>query len=119
MECFQSSFSVIKTYNYQWLLKRHEYKLDLLTISQTKKKQTNLTNLHGSIIIIAVFFRIIFPFVNSSFDFRSTTSNTIPTSQSSDNMMVTRNIRAQPSAITRPQIPDTLSPTSSWNEGCY
>lgn len=49
---------------------------------------------------------------------RPTASNVIPSSQSSDSMMMTRNIRPQTS-ITRPQIPDTMSPTSSWNEGCY
>ncbi|UJR09853.1 hypothetical protein I4U23_014077 [Adineta vaga] len=49
---------------------------------------------------------------------RTTASNTIPSSQSSDSMMTTRNVRA-PASITRPQIPDTVSPTSSWNEGCY
>ncbi|CAF1049803.1 unnamed protein product [Adineta steineri] len=49
---------------------------------------------------------------------RPSTSNAIPSSQSSDSMMATRNIRA-PASITRPQIPDTVSPTSSWNEGCY
>ncbi len=52
------------------------------------------------------------------FPIRPTSSNVIPSSQSSDNMMVTRNLRAQAS-VTRPQIPDALSPTSSWNEGCY
>lgn len=47
-------------------------------------------------------------------------SNVIPTSQSSDNMMNTRNIRAQPTNnVARPQIPDATSPSASWNEGCY
>jgi hypothetical protein len=50
--------------------------------------------------------------------FNRPTTNTIPSSQSSDSMMATRNIRSQAS-VTRPQIPDNLSPTSSWNEGCY
>ncbi|CAF4549964.1 unnamed protein product, partial [Rotaria sp. Silwood2] len=47
-----------------------------------------------------------------------TSTNVIPSSQSSDSMMATRNIRT-PASIARPQIPDTMSPTSSWNEGCY
>jgi len=65
------------------------------------------------------FFFMIFLNLNMIFYFiRPASSNVIPSSQSSDNMMVTRNIRAQPSAA-RPQIPDTMSPTSSWNEGCY
>ncbi|CAF4842092.1 unnamed protein product [Rotaria sp. Silwood1] len=49
---------------------------------------------------------------------RTTSTNVIPSSQSSDSMMINRNIRT-PTSITRPQIPDNMSPTSSWNEGCY
>ncbi|CAF1977616.1 unnamed protein product [Rotaria magnacalcarata] len=49
---------------------------------------------------------------------RTTSTNVIHSSQSSDSMMVTRNIRT-PGSVARPQIPDAMSPTSSWNEGCY
>ncbi|CAF1234823.1 unnamed protein product [Rotaria sordida] len=49
---------------------------------------------------------------------RPTSTNVIPSSQSSDSMMVTRNIRT-PATAARPQIPDNMSPTSSWNEGCF
>ena len=50
---------------------------------------------------------------------RTPASNVLPSSQSSDSMMMTRNIRPQAPPVVRPQIPDTMSPTSSWNEGCY